>query len=176
MRSEQITGFHLPGELVGFDAISKNSHRTYAKAMETSSICEIPFEKLETLACKLPSLQHQLLSIMSKEIHHDEEMLSLLGKKSADQKLASLLLGLSARHRERGFSATEFSLSMSRTDIGNYLGLAVETVSRLFTRFHEQGLLETHGKLVTIKDLDALRNLTGSCLESANDKSCRQQG
>ena len=172
--SEQITGFHLPGELVGFDAISRNSHNTYAKALETSSICEIPFEKLEHLACKLPSLQHQLLSIMSKEIHHDEEMLSLLGKKSADQKLASLLLSLSTRHHERGFSATEFNLSMSRTDIGNYLGLAVETVSRLFTRFQEQGLLETKGKLVRLKDLEALRNMTGSCLNSP-DGSCARQ-
>ena len=172
--SEQITGFHLPGELVGFDAISRNAHKTYAKAMETSSICEIPFEKLEKLACKLPSLQHQLLSIMSKEIHHDEQMLSLLGKKSADQKLASLLLSLSARHHERSFSATEFSLSMSRTDIGNYLGLAVETVSRLFTRFHEQNILEVDRKHVQIKDMDKLKSMlkhNSPCLGSLDRSS-----
>lgn len=165
--SEQITGFHLPGEIIGFDAISSNSHPSYAKAMETSSICEIPFEKLENLSRKLPSLQHQLLRIMSQEIQHDEQMLSLLGKKTAEQKLASLLLSLSARYKERGFSESEFSLSMSRTDIGNYLGLAIETVSRLFTRLQEQGILSSEGKVITITDMDKLKAMTGACANAS---------
>jgi CRP/FNR family transcriptional regulator len=100
---------------------------------------------------------------MSKEILQDQELLMLLGKKTAEERLATLLLSLSTRFRERGFSATEFRLSMSRNDIGNYLGLAVETVSRLFTRFQEQGLLEANGKSVHLLDLDALKALVASC-------------
>jgi CRP/FNR family transcriptional regulator len=99
---------------------------------------------------------------MSKEILYDESMLMLLGKKTAEERLASLLLNLSGRFGERGFSPTEFHLHMSRNDIGNYLGLAVETVSRLFTRFQEQKLLEVSGKHIKLLDLPAMQNLVCS--------------
>jgi CRP/FNR family transcriptional regulator len=148
--NEQITGFHLPGELLGLDAISNGCHPCAAKALETTSLCEIPFEKLEELSEQIPSLQHQLLKIMSKEILHDHALLTLLGKKSADERLAALLLSLSERYQARGFSPYEFNLSMSRNDIGNYLGMAVETVSRLFTRFQEEGLVKVERKHVRI--------------------------
>jgi CRP/FNR family transcriptional regulator len=161
--SEQITGFYLPGELVGLDAISEDCHPCTAKALETTSYCEIPFNLLEELSGELPSLRHQLLKIMSKEITHDANLLMLLGKKTADERLASLLLSLSARFKNRGFSETEFNLSMSRNDIANYLGLAVETVSRLFTRFQDHGLIRVEGKFVQILKLDDLKASISEC-------------
>lgn len=161
--SEQITGFYLPGELVGLDAISEDCHPSTAKALETTSYCEIPFTQLEHLSAELPSLQHQLLRIMSKEMTHDANLLMLLGKKTADERLASLLLSLSSRLNSRGFSATEFNLSMSRNDIASYLGLAVETVSRLFTRFQEQGLIKVDGKFVQLLTLDDIKAMVADC-------------
>jgi CRP/FNR family transcriptional regulator len=159
---EQVTGFHLPGELLGLDAINLGHHPCAAKALETTSICEIPFDRLEELSTRLPSLQHQLLKIMSKEILHDQSLLMLLGKKSAEERLAALLLSLSGRYQQRGFSPTDFYLSMSRNDIGNYLGLAVETVSRLFTRFQDEGLLSAQRKHVCITDLPRLRAIANA--------------
>lgn len=148
--NEQITGFHLPGELLGLDAISTRRHPCAAKALETTSLCEIPFEKLAELAKQIPSLQNQLLRILSQEILHDHSLLTLLGKRSAEERLAALLVSLSERYKQRHFSSTELTLSMSRNDIANYLGMVVETVSRLFTRFQEDGLLHVERKRVRI--------------------------
>lgn len=159
---EQVTGFHLPGELVGLDAISSDSHNCSARALETTSVCEIPYMRLEELSTEVPSLQRQLLRVMSKEILQDEHMMMLLGRKAADERLAALLLSISNRFKQRGFSAKEFNLSMSRNDIGNYLGLAVETVSRLFTRFQEEGILDAQRKHVRILDLARLSALAGA--------------
>jgi CRP/FNR family transcriptional regulator len=159
---EQVTGFHLPGELLGLDAINLEHHPCAAKALETTSLCEIPFDRLEELSTHLPSLQHQLLKIMSKEILHDQSLLMLLGKKSAEERLAALLLSLSGRYQKRGFSPTDFYLSMSRNDIGNYLGLAVETVSRLFSRFQEEGILNVQRKHICITDLPQLRAIANT--------------
>jgi len=167
--SEQITGFHLPGELVGLDAISEEIHPCTAKALETTSYCEIPFTQLEALSGKIPGLQRQLLKIMSKEISHDANLLMLLGKKTAEERLASLLLSLSSRLKNRGFSETEFNLSMSRNDIANYLGLAVETVSRLFTRFMDQGLIDVNGKFIKINSLRDLKAMISDCVGHNGD-------
>jgi len=169
--SEQVTGFHLPGELVGLDAVINDQHPCGAKALETTSFCEIPFEQLEHLAGELASLRHQLLRIMGKEIVAEQDLLMLLGKKTAEARLATFLLSLSGRFKERGFSAVEFRLTMSRNDIGNYLGLAVETVSRLFTRFQEQGLVIADGKSIQLRDLDALRALAGLCSGGDRDRN-----
>lgn len=169
--SEQITGFHLPGEIIGLDAINATHHPCAAKALETTSVCELPFERLEDLSIKVPSLGKQLMRIMSREIQSEEELLTLLGKKTAEERLAALLLSLSKRYKERGFSAREFHLSMSRNDIGNYLGLAVETVSRLFTRFQQQGMIIVHHKHIFLKELDSLRQLAGL---AASKTPCRQ--
>lgn len=167
---EQITGFHLPGELIGLDALNSATHPCGAKALETTSVCEIPFEQLEELASGVPELGRQLLRIMSREILADEELLILLGKKTAEERLATLLVSLSRRFQERGFSPHEFNLSMSRNDIGNYLGLAVETVSRLFTRFQQQGLISAQNKYIRLKDMEGLRELAGlsTPLDAAN--------
>lgn len=158
---EQITGFHLPGELVGLDAIHVGEHRCGATALETTSVCEVPFTQLESLAGKLPALQQQLHRLMSREVLRDHEHLLVLGKKGAEERLATFLVSLSNRFHERGYSATEFHLSMSRGDIGNYLGLAVETVSRLFTRMQSQGWISVDRKLVRIVDLLRLHELAG---------------
>lgn len=160
--NEQITGFHLPGELLGLDAISTRRHACAAKALETTSLCEIPYEKLTELANVIPSLQHQLLRIMSQEILHDHSLLALLGKRSAEERLAALLVSLSERYRQRGFSPTELILSMSRNDIANYLGMVVETVSRLFTRFQEEGILHVDRKRVHIIAPDLLNSVASS--------------
>ncbi len=149
---EQVTGFHLPGEMLGLEAINEAHHPCSAKALETTNLCEIPFERLGELSQRIPVLQTELLKVMSKEILHDQSLLVLLGKKSADERLAAFLVSISTRYKQRGFSAESFRLGMSRNDIASYLGLAVETVSRLFTRFHEENLLQVHGKDITICD------------------------
>lgn len=158
---EQVLGFHLPGEIIGLDAIELDSHACGAKVLETSAICEIPFARLEELSMAIPSLQHQMYRLLSKEIHQDTEMLLLLGKKNAEERLATFLLSLSHRLKKRGLSPTDFHLSMSRHEIGNYLGLAVETVSRLFTRFQEEGLVGVDRKHVRLTDIEGLEALVG---------------
>jgi CRP/FNR family transcriptional regulator len=158
---EQVSGFFLPGELVGLDAIGSGRHSSSARALETTSVCEIPFDEYETLSAHIPSLPRQLLRIMSNEMHQDQLLLMLLGKRSADERLATFLLSLSRRFGQRGYSPTEFNLSMSRNDIGNYLALAVETVSRLFSRLQDDGILAVRSRHVRILDLPRLQALAG---------------
>lgn len=154
---EQITGFHLPGDLLGFDAIANTEHPSFAKALETSMVCEIPYNTLDSLSNDMPKLKKQILRMMSSEIKTDQEMLTLLNRKNAEQRLATFLATLSKRYHERGLSSTEFRLSMTRSDIGNYIGLTVETISRLLNRFHKNELIKVEGKLITILDTDRLR-------------------
>ncbi len=154
-----MLGFHLPGEIIGLDAIDQDAHACSAKVLETSAICEIPFSRLEELTASISSLQHQMFRLLSKEISHDTDMLLLLGKKNAEERLAAFLLSMSRRLQKRGLSATDFYLSMSRHEIGNYLGLAVETVSRLFTRFQDDGLMRVDRKHIELLDVDALDGL-----------------
>ncbi len=158
---EQVTGFHLPGELFGLDAINAGRHPCSAVALEATSACEEPFDRLGEHGESVPSLPRQMLRVMSKTILHDQTLLAYLSKKTAEERLAGFLCSLSQRFSQRGFSRAEFNLSMSRADIGNYLALAEETVSRLFTRFQEQGLLSVLRKHVCLHDLDRLRELAG---------------
>lgn len=162
---EQITGFHLPSELVGLSGMDSESYPVSAVALETTSVCEIPFERLDELSAQLPQLRRQLMRIMSREIRDDQQMMLLLSKKTADERIATFLVNLSARFRARGFSANQFRLAMSRNEIGNYLGLAVETVSRVFTRFQQSKLLEAEGKEVHILDPIELCALAGGNLD-----------
>lgn len=154
---EQVLGFHLPGELIGLDAIEKGRHHCSAKVLETSAVCEIPFTQFVELSAYIPSLQHQMYRLLSREIIHDEEMLTLLGKKNAEERLAAFLLSLSQRFQRRGFSPSDFYLSMSRHEIGSYLGLAVETISRLFTRFQDERLMDVERKHIQLLDMARLR-------------------
>lgn len=164
---EQIVGFHLPGELLGLDAMGHEVHTCTAIALETSSVCELPYRQMQDLCHQFTGLNEQFLNLISKEINGEHEMLLMLGKKNAEVRLATFLLNLSARFKARGFSEREFNLSMSRHDIANYLGLAVETVSRLFTRFHEENVLEVQRRLVMIRDLDQLR-----AIAQISDRNC----
>lgn len=153
---EQITGFHLAGDLVGFDAIHKKQHQSFAQALETSMVCEIPFDTLDELAGKLPKLRHQIMRLMSSEINCDQEMLLLLNKKTAEERLAAFIYNLSNRFGERGFSRKEFRFTMTRGEIGNYLGLTVETISRLLSRFQKAGLIRVEGKFISIVNITEL--------------------
>lgn len=162
---EQITGFHLPSELVGLSGMDSNSCPVSAQALETTSVCEIPFERLDELALQLPQLRRQLMRVMSREIRDDQQMMLLLSKKTADERIATFLVNLSARFRARGFSANQFRLAMSRNEIGNYLGLAVETVSRVFSRFQQNELIAAEGKEIRILNSIELCALAGGSME-----------
>ncbi len=156
---EQVTGFHLPGELVGLDMINRETLPVAAKVLETTTLCEIPYSQLDELCSRLPGLQHQLVTILTKELEHHRELFLILGKKSAEERLAGFLANLAERYSQRGLSTSDFHLSMSRSDIANYLGLAVETVSRLFSRFQEDNILSVQRKHVRVLDMARLYRL-----------------
>ena len=156
--NEHIVGFHLPGELFGLDAIYPQKYVSTAIALGTSTVCAINYRDLEELATKLPSLQRQLMSLMSKEVHTSQ---SLNVDQTAEQKLAAFILTLSSRYKQRGYSATRFNLSMPRRDIANHLNMAAETVSRLFKRFQSDGLLAVQRNDLHITDMDKLQRLAG---------------
>jgi CRP/FNR family transcriptional regulator len=158
---EQITGFYFPGELVGLSGFDAETYPMSAKVLETTTVCEIPFERLDELSGQLPELRRQMLRSMSKELRDDQQMMLLLSKKNAEQRVATFLLKLSQRFKARGYSASNFRLSMSRNEIGNYLGLAVETVSRIFTRFQKMDLMQVDGKEVELTNLDEMYRLSG---------------
>jgi CRP/FNR family transcriptional regulator len=158
----QVTGFYLAGELLGIDAISHDRHPCSAEAVEPTEICEIPYLELETVAQHVPGLQHQLFKIMSREILRDEQMLMMLGRMTAEERLAAALLSLERRQQRLGGVDGEIRLPMSRQDLGDYLGLALETVSRLFSRFQEEGLIEVHGRQIRITDPKRLLSLGGT--------------
>lgn len=160
---EHIIGIKMPGDLIGLSDINSKHYTRSAKALETCSICEIPYERFESLTQAIPELHHHMLGAMSREIHHEQDRVTMCKRLSAESRLAGLLLMLSQRFAQRGFSATEFNLSMSRSDIANMLGLAVETVSRLFTQFQEHGLLlveRKHLKLLNLAGLEELLTKT----------------
>jgi CRP/FNR family transcriptional regulator len=161
--SERVLGFHLPGELLGLAGLGSGRYRASASALDTAAVCALPFDRLQALAEDLPSLNRQLYRILSRRISGDQEALLLLGDKSAQERLATFLLNLSQRFEQRGFSAREFNLSMSRQDIANYLGLTLETISRTFTRLQDDGLLSVQRKHIRIHDTDRLRSLVGMC-------------
>ena len=156
---EQVTGFYFPGEILGMDGISNNYHASSAKALETAAVCEIPFSSLEKLSALMPSLQRHFFQLMSREITEDQQLITLLSKNSADERVASLMLSISTRNARRKLSATQFRLSMSRVDIGNYLGLTVETVSRVFSRMQKMDMLRVDNKEIEILDVDSLREM-----------------
>ena len=153
---EQILGFHLPGELLGLDGLDNQIHSCSSVALDTSTICELPIDDLNVLCVKMPGLQRQLLSLISHEITTDHTMLLLLARRNAEQKLATFFISLSNRFKARGYSADDFDLTMSRYDIGNYLGLADETVSRLISKFKDHKLIDAERKRISILDHDLL--------------------
>ncbi|XKE46596.1 fumarate/nitrate reduction transcriptional regulator Fnr [Halomonas organivorans] len=155
----QLTHFYLPSELVGLDGIDENAYPGTVIALQTTTVCEIPFDRLDALSERLPVLRTQLYRSMSKEMREDLRMLRLLSHKTAEQRLAIFFTRLSDRFRRRGYSPYSFRLSMTRADIGNHLGLAVETVSRILSRFQQQGLVAVSGREIHLLTPDALIRL-----------------
>jgi CRP/FNR family transcriptional regulator len=154
---EQIIGFHFPGDIIGFDALKDDRHNSYAQALETAMVCELPYNTLDEMSVRFPKLRQQIMRFMSAEIKHDHDLMMLLSKRSAEERLLHFLTHLSQRFEERGFSAKQFNLSMTRNEIGNYLGLTVETISRLLTRFQKEQLIQVDGKLITIIDFEGVK-------------------
>ena len=158
---EQVTGFVMPGEIIGLDAISTDAHTCEAVAMEASEVCELPFAQLEELSREIPSLQRHLHKILSREIVRDQGIMLLLGSMRAEERLAAFLLNLSQRNAAHGMSPTRLTLRMSRLEIGSYLGLKLETVSRAFSHFQEDGLIRVKARAIEILALPRLRELMG---------------
>ncbi|MDR2208112.1 MAG: fumarate/nitrate reduction transcriptional regulator Fnr [Azoarcus sp.] len=156
---EQVTGFHMTGEILGLDGISTGLYSCNAIALEDSEVCVISYMKLEELARAIEGLQHQFHKVMSSEIVSDHSMMMLLGSMHANERLAAFLLNLSQRFTARGFSPTEFHLRMTREEIGSYLGLKLETVSRAFSFFQKEGLISVQQKHIRILDSDRLKKL-----------------
>ncbi len=161
---EQVTGFQMAGEIIGLDAISTDIHDGEALALEDSVVCELPFHRLETLSRDIPSLQRHFHKIMSREIVRDQGIMLLLGSMRSEERVAAFLLTLSQRYAARGLSPTQFQLSMSRQDIGSYLGLKLETVSRAFSHFQEKGIIAVRTRSIEILDLALLQaGVNSSC-------------
>jgi len=156
---DQVTGFQMAGELLGLDGISTEFHTCNAIALEDSEICSIPFSRLEGLSREIHNLQHHFHKVMSREIVRDHGVMMLLGTMRAEERLAAFLLNLSQRFTARGFSHAEFYLRMTREEIGSYLGLKLETVSRAFSRFQEEGYIAVQQKHIRILDVNGLKAL-----------------
>ena len=158
---EQVTGFQMPGELLGMDGIGAGAYHGNAVALEDSEVCVLPFALAEALGREIPALQRHLHSVLSREIVRDRGVMMLLGSMRAEERLATFLLNLSRRFQRRGWSPTEFHLRMTREEIGGYLGLKLETVSRLFSKFQEDRLIEVQQKHVRIVDISGLEAVLG---------------
>lgn len=158
---EKVTGFYLPGELLGLDAISAGRHAYSAVALEDSEVCAIPFAALEKMASTVPSLQHKLFQVLSGDISRDQGLMLLLGSMSAEQRLAAFLLSLSRRYLRLGFAANRYTLRMTREEIGNYLGLTLETVSRVLSRFQKEALVAVQQRDIEIRQPARLREMVG---------------
>ena len=154
----RITGCHLPGDIFGFSGIEAEHYRSTARALEDSLVCEIPFDDLEELCRKIPDLQSRLLHMMSQRLVEDHELAAqFIHKRPARKRIAAFLMGLSTRAARRGDSTTKIRLPMSRTDIGNYLGITLETVCRELARLEKQGIITLQKRELTILDLSGLR-------------------
>ncbi len=156
---EQVTGFQMAGEILGMDGIGTEFHTCNSIALEDSEICVIPFAQLEQLSREVQALQHHFHKVMSREIVRDHGVMMLLGTMRAEERLAAFLLNLSQRFTARGYSPQEFHLRMTREEIGSYLGLKLETVSRAFSRFQDEGLISVHQKHIRILEAAGLKRL-----------------
>jgi len=168
---EQIMGFYFPGEIIGFDAIESDKHVCSAIALETSSFCAFSFEKLEVVSGNIPGLRHQIYRLMSRELSSDNQLLLTLSNKAAEEKIATFLISLSGRFERLGYSANEFKLAMSRQEIGNYLGMTIETVSRIFSKLQRKNIISTNHKIVQIIDPNALDRICHGINDNDNEQS-----
>ena len=160
---DQVTGFFMSGELIGMDGICSHVHSCDAVALEDSEVCELPFAHMENLGQRIPSLQTHFFRLMSRVIVRDQGVMLLLGNMRAEERLAAFLLNLSNRLYSRGFAANDFILRMSREEIGSYLGLKLETVSRTLSKFHHEGLILVEHKHIQILEPQALKKMVSGC-------------
>lgn len=154
---ERVTGFAFAGDVMGLEGIDAGRHGGYAVALEDSGACLLPWERIEEAATRIPLVRQQVMRMLSREIRREQEMGMILGHLSAEERFAAFLLSLSRRFGSRGFDSDRFRLTMSRPDIGSFLGLTAETVSRLFTRFRGDGLIRVRAKQVEIARPGELR-------------------
>lgn len=159
---DQVTGFQMAGEIIGLDGIVNDLHSCDALALEDAEVCVMPYERIEDLSREINGLQRHVHRIMSREIVRDQGVMLLLGSMRAEERLAAFLLNLVQRLHARGFSQSELILRMTREEIGSYLGLKLETVSRTFSRFAEDGIVEVKQRYVRILDTDALTRLVNA--------------
>jgi CRP/FNR family transcriptional regulator, anaerobic regulatory protein len=155
----QVTGFPMAGEVVGMDGIETERHRLNVVALDDGEVCVIPYDHFRALTLRLPAVQHQMLKMMSREIVREQDLMALLGGMRAESRVAAFLLALSEKFAARGYSAIEFHLRMTRDEIGSYLGLKLETVSRALSQFHEKGLIKVHLRSIAITDMPGLKAL-----------------
>ena len=158
---DQVIGFHMAGEILGMDGIGADEHSADLIALEDSEVCVIPYGRLEQ-----PDLQRQLHKVMSRELVRDQGVMMLLGTMRAEERLAAFLLNLSQRFLARGYAFNEFHLRMTREEIGSYLGLSLETVSRLFSRFQDEGLITVQQKHIRILDVAGLKSMMSRATQS----------
>jgi len=156
---EQVTGLRLAGDPLGLDGISTDTHTSSAVALEDSSVCIVPYAALKHLCRETGAMQDRLHRLMSEQLIRESSQMMVLGSLSADERVASFLLDVSERNGQRGYSHAEFNLRMTREDMGSYLGMTLETVSRTLSRFQKRGLLDAQGKLIRIIDLEGLRHV-----------------
>ena len=160
---DQITGFQAPGELLGLDGVASERHSVDAIALEDSEVCILPYADLERIARDFQPLQHQLHRVMSRELVREHGVMLLLGSMKAEERVAAFLLNISERYKRLGYAADEFILRMTRQEIGSYLGMKLETVSRTMSKFQEQGLISANGKSVKLLEMDALKQIVNNC-------------
>ncbi|OGA61931.1 MAG: transcriptional regulator [Betaproteobacteria bacterium RIFCSPLOWO2_12_FULL_65_14] len=156
---EQVTGFFMGGELLGMDGIGAGRYHGNAIALEDSEVCVMPFSLIEEMSREVPALQRHLHTVLSREIVRDHGVMMLLGSMRAEERLATFLINLSRRFVRRGYSSSDFHLRMTRDELGSYLGLKLETVSRLFSQFQKDGLIEVNQKHVRILDIAGLEQV-----------------
>lgn len=164
---EQVQGFHLRGDLMGLDALGSGMHRCEAVALVDAKVCEVRFDQLSDVAAQVPGLRHQLLRVIGESQNRDHDHINMLVRRQANERIALFLYGLGERFRRLGESSTQFKLPMSREDVARYLGLALETVSRGFTRLQEDGVIDVHGRRVEIVDIEELSRLAHGIEEEA---------
>jgi CRP/FNR family transcriptional regulator len=165
--AQQITCFQMAGDLLGMDAIGTDKHHCNAVALEDSEVCEIPFHRLEDLFTQMPTLLRHFHRMMSQEITREQSVMLLLGNMRAEQRFAAFLVNLASRYAMHGYSSSRFQLRMSREEIGNYLGLTIESISRLLSRFKKNGWLEVDKREVMLLDQQTLKSLAAGKEQSA---------
>jgi CRP/FNR family transcriptional regulator len=156
---EQVSGFFMAGELLGLEGLGSDTYNAAAVALEDSEVCVLPYALIEKLAREIPALQRRLHAVLAREIVRDQGVMMLLGTMRSEQRLATFLLNLSARSVRRGYSSCDFHLRMTREEIGSYLGLKLETVSRLFSQFHDAGMIDVDHRHVRILDVQGLQRM-----------------